>query len=417
MILFLDGCEGHAAQNFGESGFADGDEAFFGGFGGVGVVDVVDDGDEAVGIGALISVAADGGGDAVEDDVAEDIDGAGDVPDAVGCGRPRKVCGGVVAGRIVLDGVGNAEFETSLEDVGEAPGFGGGVEDPLLNSCCGLCGGMGIESGVTGETVALFGHVEGGVIGEPKAEGRCGCGEALGESCGEAGENAHIAGKTILGIDAAEIERRDGKRCACCRNAYTLRAGGAGGVDEVDRVDTVAAAAFGEIDDVVEDGEAAEVVVLADLVGLVAEEGDGEAAEWCGCGGSLEALWRGGGVDELRSGTEDHAVGLGVGTVACVAGGVEEVGAVGVVEDGGAAVVATVGIGLGEGEVAVGVDGTDGAEEVDADRIGRVDCAGSVGVGGVDGVDGSDVTHEGKHLPSVERFSAISDLELKLVTN
>jgi len=215
---------------------------------------------------------------------------------------------------------------------------------------------------------------------------------------GEASEDAHVAGQAILGVDATDIERRDGKRCACCRNANTLGAGGAGGVDEVDGVDAVAATAFGEVDDVVEDGEAAEVVVLAHFVGLVAEEGDGKATERSGCGGGLEALKCGGGVDELSASSEDDAVGLGVGAVACVTSCVEEVGSVGVVEDRGAAVVAAVGVGLGEGELTVAVDGGDGAEEVDADGVGGIDDARRIGVGGVNGVDGSDVTHEREQL-------------------
>ena len=72
-------------------------------------------------------------------------------------------------------------------------------------------------------------------------------------------------------------ERRGGQRCAGRGQADAVGAGGAGGVDEVDGVDAVAAAALGVVENVVEDGHAAEVVVLADLVGLVAKLGDGEA--------------------------------------------------------------------------------------------------------------------------------------------
>jgi len=289
-------------------------------------------------------------------------------------------------------------LEAGLEDVGEVPGFGGGVEDPLLDAGVGLGGGVGVEGGIAGEAIALFAYIESGVIGEPEAEGSRRVCEVPGECCGEARENAHVVEQAVLRIDTAEIERCDRKRCASCGNANTLRAGGARGVDEIDGIDAVAATAFGEVDDIVEDGQAAEVVVLADLIGLVAEEGDGEAAKRSGCTGSLEALRCGGGVDELRSGAEDDAVGLRVCAVACVASRVEEVGSVGVVEDRGAAVVAAVGVGFGEGELAVAVDGGDGAEEVDADGVGGIDDAGCVGVGGVNGVNGSDVTHEREQL-------------------
>ena len=151
MRLVVGGSEGDAAEYLGETGFADDGELFLSCFGGVGVGDVVDDGDEAVGIGSLVSAAADGGGDAVDYDVAEDISRAGDVADAVGCGRPGKSGGGVVAGWVVIDGVGNAEFEASLQCIGEVPGLCGGVEDPLLNTCGGLGGGVSVEGGAAGD--------------------------------------------------------------------------------------------------------------------------------------------------------------------------------------------------------------------------------------------------------------------------
>src|ERR1700679_2601294 len=113
--LFGDWGERDAAEDFGETGFTDDGEFFASCFGGVGVVDVVDDGDKAVGIGSLISATADGRGDAVEGDVAEDVDGAGEVADAVGCGRPGQVGHGVIAGWVVVDCVGDAELEAGLQ--------------------------------------------------------------------------------------------------------------------------------------------------------------------------------------------------------------------------------------------------------------------------------------------------------------
>ena len=58
-------------------------------------------------------------------------------------------------------------------------------------------------------------------------------------------------------------------------------------------------------------------------------------------------------IDELRAGAEDDAVGLRIRAIAGVAGGVEETVAIAVVQDRGAAVVAAIGVGLGEGEVSV----------------------------------------------------------------
>ena len=109
---------------------------------------------------------------AVDGDFAVAVDEAGDVADAVGCGRPGQVGGGVVAGGVVVDGVGNAEFEAGLEHVGEAPGLGGGVEDPLLQACGGLRSGVGVEGGAAGVAVAFVSYVEGVSVGEPEAEGK-----------------------------------------------------------------------------------------------------------------------------------------------------------------------------------------------------------------------------------------------------
>src|ERR1700722_19562538 len=199
-VLFLDGSEGDATEDFGESGAAEGDEFFVGGLGGVGVGDVVDDGYEVVSVCSDVSCTADGGGDAVEDDVAEDINRAGDVAYAVGCWRPGKVGGGVVAGGVVLDGVGSAEVESTLQGVGEAPGLGGGVEDPLLNACSSLRGGVGVEGRVTGELIAFVSDVEGIRVGEPEAEGSGRGGQVLCQRGGGSGEDAHVRGQAGCGI-------------------------------------------------------------------------------------------------------------------------------------------------------------------------------------------------------------------------
>src|SRR5580692_2260836 len=82
-----------ATENLSKAGLADDGELLVGSFCGIGVGDLVDDSYEAVGIGALITIATDRGGDAVKSDVTEDVNRAGNVADAVGCGRPGKVRG------------------------------------------------------------------------------------------------------------------------------------------------------------------------------------------------------------------------------------------------------------------------------------------------------------------------------------
>ena len=76
---------------------------------------------------------------------------------------------------------------------------------------------------------------------------------------------------------------------------------------------------------------------------------------------------------DLRAGADDDAIGLRIAAVAGVARGIEEVGAVAVVQDGGAAVVAAVGVGLGEVQLAIHVDLRHRAIVADAYRIGGID--------------------------------------------
>src|ERR1700733_3634317 len=109
--------------------------------------------------------------------------------------------------------------------------------------------------------------------------------------------------------------------------------------------------------------------------------------------GCLEAFGSGRRLDELCTCAQNNAVRLRVRAITCVACGVEEVLAITVVEDCGAAVIATIGVGLGEGELAIAADGGNSAVEVDADRIGGIDRARGIGVRDVDGVDRGDVAH------------------------
>ena len=101
--------------------------------------------------------------------------------------------------------------------------------------------------------------------------------------------------------------------------ADAVRAGGAGGVEEVHGVDAVAAAALGVVQHVVVERQAAEVVVLADLVRLVAQLGDVEAADRGGLARRLVRLGQVGRGDDLRARAEDDAGRLRVGAVARVA--------------------------------------------------------------------------------------------------
>ncbi len=100
--------------------------------------------------------------------------------------------------------------------------------------------------------------------------------------------------------------------------------------------------------------------------------------------------------DDLRACSEHNAAGLRIGAVSCVAGSVEEVRPVGVIPDGGPAIIAAVGVGFGELEVAVTINLCDRAIGVLANWIGWIDYARRIRVRNIDGVDGHDITHEGE---------------------
>ena len=164
------------------------------------------------------------------------------------------------------------------------------VEDPFLQSRRGLPSSVGESAGRRvegGGAVAFVGDVKRLGIGKPHAErkrrGAFGCRR-------QALEDAHVVGEHAFGLQHGGVvgDRRGRQRRQRSRNTDAVRAGErrAGGiearrVDEVDGIDAVAAAALGHIDDVVEDGEAAEVCVLADLVRLQTELGDAEASDRC----------------------------------------------------------------------------------------------------------------------------------------
>ncbi len=124
--------------------------------------------------------------------------------------------------------------------------------------------------------------------------------------------------------------------------------------------------------------------------------GDGEAGQGRGRAGRLLDLRLIRRADELRARAEDDACRLGVAAVAGVARGVVDVVAEGVIQDGGASVVAAISVGLSEAEIAEGVYARYGSQEGRRHRVGGVERGGGVGVGNVDGVDRGDVAHEGQ---------------------
>ena len=351
------GCERDAAENFAEAGAAQRDELLVGGQGCA--LQVVDNGHKFVGIGASVTTAAGGGGDPPDGHRAVEVDRAREVAQTVGGGSPGLTGRAVGAGGIAGNRVGRADFEAAGECVGQFPLAGGGVEGPLFESGEGLSSGVGVDIARASEPVSFICYIEGVGVREPDAERKVNRVDGLIGGGGKAFQNAHVVRQT-LALDigarlAIQVERRGGQLCAGRGQANAVGAGGAGGVDEVDGVDPVTAGALGVVENVVEDGHAAEVVVLAHLVSLVAKLGDGEAGQGRGRAGRLIDLklihW----ADELRARAENDARRLGIAAVAGVARGVVNVVAEGVLQDGGTSVVAAIGVGLSEAEIAQGV--------------------------------------------------------------
>ena len=100
-----------------------------------------------------------------------------------------------------------------------------------------------------------------------------------------------LLGSPLVGRVAGVVgERRGWEGCAGDGKSNAVGACRASGVEEVDGVHSVAAAALGEVEDVVEYGDAAEVIVFADFVSLVAELGNVETTDWGGDTGILCAI-------------------------------------------------------------------------------------------------------------------------------
>ena len=99
----------------------------------------------------------------------------------------------------------------------------------------------------------------------------------------------------------------------------------AGRIDEVDRVDAIAAASLRVIEHVVEDRQAAEVGVFPDFVRRVAQLRNVEASDRRGRSGRLRDQRLDLRRQDLRAGSDDDAVRLGIAAVAGVAGRIDQI--------------------------------------------------------------------------------------------
>jgi hypothetical protein len=150
------------------------------------------------------------------------------------------------------------------------------------------------------------------------------------------------------------------------------------------------------------DRDAAEVSVLADLVLLVAELGDAEAADRRRRARVVLRFGQGGRRDELRARADDGAGKLRGLHAAGVAGGVVVLLAVDIGGDRRPPVVAGVGVRLGDLHVAVGVELADRPVVGGGNRVLRIDLALRVRIGHVDSARGGDVAHP-RHVLAVGR--------------
>ena len=143
---------------------------------------------------------------------------------------------------------------------------------------------------------------------ERKRRGRLGGGRR------QAVEDAHVEGSYALRLQDRRVERdrrrRKGGRRS--RHANAVRAGRSGGVDKIDRIDAVTTASLGQGDDVVEDRQAPEIGVLADLVCLQPQLRDAEAADGRRLARVLRSERYAFRSHDLRARAEDDSVRLGI---------------------------------------------------------------------------------------------------------
>src|ERR1700723_4531152 len=138
------GRERNAAQDFSEASLAKREESFMRGDGGVRVLNGVEHRDELIGVCALIAVSANRRGDRPDGDMTILAHYACEVAKTVRCRCPGQAGGRVRSSWIVPDRVRHAQVQTVLQCIDQIPGVGGRIENPLLQSGCGLCGGMSV---------------------------------------------------------------------------------------------------------------------------------------------------------------------------------------------------------------------------------------------------------------------------------
>ena len=151
---------------------------------------------------------------------------------------------------IPRDAVRHADIQSILQDVLQHPGA---VDQaPFLQAGSGL--GLGVrhvsvDRGRHQRPVALVANVKSVGVGEPDAEGKR-------SACARGG-----VGKSRQDRDRHRCKVSSGTGWQCPRRAHLIHG-----------VDAIAAAAFADVQRVVEDGDAAEIGVLAGLVGAELED-------------------------------------------------------------------------------------------------------------------------------------------------
>jgi len=102
--------------------------------------------------------------------------------------------------------------------------------------------------------------------------------------------------------------------------------------------------------------------------------------------------------EDLRACSYNDATRLRIATVTGITGSVENIGAVGIVQNDGSAVVAAVGVGQREVEIGVLIHLGYGTVSILSYRVGRIDNAGSIGIRDIDRIDRRKVPHKGQVL-------------------
>ena len=212
-------------------------------------------------------------------------------------------------------------------------------------------------------------------------------------------------------------KRRRGQGCIGWREtgAIVVVADRSGWVHEVDAVNTVAATSFGEIQDVIEDGQASEVGVFANLVLRITKLGDVETTNRRRQSGLLCDLGLGLRRHDLGAGSDDDAIGSRVAAVPGIPCCVEQRFPSRIVQDRSTAIVSAISVGFCEAELSMGIHLGDGPVAVRTYGICRVDNGRCIRVRDVKIVDGRNIAHKSQVGAVVDRLSASSDFERNLL--